>query len=324
MSKSSCITHTPNQQLVIIREDYLAICEGDHCAAALLNIFEYWTNVKLANQEQVVIENDIAFAEGLEATWDTGLWIYKRVPDLKDELLGLFGESKISAGLAILHEHGFIIKRTNPRFKWDKTLQYMLVIEAVENSLSKIQSRSRKNKASKALIQVSEGYENKAAIPETTTEDTTKTISRKSAKGSKSTISAELMNPMKDAIVTAFGWSWKDMTKTEIGIVQSTAKELCTAGFEPDRVASFYAWCRAKFTSFTPRVMATHLSEYRNSRLNGNSEPEKVYAAPYHKPIVIEENPDAIPMPQSAKDALQLLKDKMYVKDGYHATKTTD
>lgn len=50
----------------------------------------------------------------------------------------------------------------------------------------------------------------------------------------------------------------------------------------------------------------------------------KEYAAPYHKPIVIEENPDAIPMPQEAKDAIQMLKDKMYVKDGYHAAKTTD
>lgn len=150
-------------------------------------------------------------------------------------------------------------------------------------------------------------------------------ITRKSAKGSKTpTIPAEQMNPMKDALVEAFGWSWKNMTKTESGIIQSTAKELCAAGFEADRVASFHAWCKAKFTTFTPRVMATHLSEYRNSRLNGNAEPKKVYAAPYHKPMVIEEKPDAIPMPQEAKDAIQMLKDKMYVKDGYHAAKTTD
>lgn len=173
MSKSSVIPHSKNQQLVIIREDYLAICEGDHCAAALLNVFEYWTNVKLANKEQAEIDNAIANAEGVEAKQSVDLWIYKRVPDLKDELLGLFGESKISAALGILHDHGFIVKRTNPRFKWDKTMQYMVITEAIENSLAKIQTRSRKNKASKTLNQVSEGHESKAAIPETTTETTT-------------------------------------------------------------------------------------------------------------------------------------------------------
>lgn len=99
--------------------------------------------------------------------------------------------------------------------------------------------------------------------------DSTEKPSRKREKVSKKdTIPAAQMNPMKDAIVASFGWDWKSMTSSEKGIVQSTAKILCTANFEPDRVGSFHAWCRAKFTHFTPKALASHLSEYRLARLN--------------------------------------------------------
>jgi hypothetical protein len=106
-----------------------------------------------------------------------------------------------------------------------------------------------------------------ASAPETK-EPTAKVSSSK-----KNTTPAELMNPMKDAIAEAFGWEWAHMTKSEMGIVQATAKELCTAGFEADRVASLHAWCKAKFTHFTPRAMASHLSEYRASRIGADSKP---------------------------------------------------
>ena len=108
---------------------------------------------------------------------------------------------------------------------------------------------------------------------ETTPETTSETIVRKSAKGSKTPpIPALQMNPMKDAIVAAFGWQPEKMTQYEWGKVQKTAKELCIAGFEPERVASFYAWCKAKFSkSFGPLALASNLSDYRASRL-GSSE----------------------------------------------------
>lgn len=99
-----------------------------------------------------------------------------------------------------------------------------------------------------------------------------KGVSRKSAKGSKTpTIPAEQMNPMKDALVEAFGWKWELMTQSEKGLIQVTAKELCTVNFAPDRVASLHAWCKAKFTDFSPRALVGHLSEYRAAQLNSAS-----------------------------------------------------
>lgn len=95
--------------------------------------------------------------------------------------------------------------------------------------------------------------------------------SRKREKGSKKdTIPALQMNPMKDAIVAAVGWNPDNMTRSEWGIVMATAKELCTAGFDPERVMSYYAWCKAKFPDCSVKILTTKLSEYRNARLDSD------------------------------------------------------
>ena len=171
--KTKCITHPPRQTLVIIREDYLAICDGNHCAAAIMNIFEYWNDHKEANREQAAIENKIA-AEGGAAAVNDELWIYKSIPDLKAELLGLFGESKISAALDLIKKKGFLDSRNNPKYGWDRTLQYQLNV-SVTQALILRHGTSRKIKASKVAKVRLRSVENKAAIPKTTTETTTKT-----------------------------------------------------------------------------------------------------------------------------------------------------
>lgn len=94
----------------------------------------------------------------------------------------------------------------------------------------------------------------------------------------KSTVPSAQMNPMKDAIATAFDWSWETMTKPEKGVIQATAKELCEAGYTPENVPSIYKHCKAQFSTFTPRALATHASEWRKTqqpqtppRTNGTS-----------------------------------------------------
>lgn len=91
----------------------------------------------------------------------------------------------------------------------------------------------------------------------------------------KDTIPATLMNPMKDAIVAAFGWNAEKMTRAEWGKVQKVAKELCTVSFEVERIQSYYTWLKAKFKEFSPLAMTTHLSEYRASRLGEQSRPQQ-------------------------------------------------
>lgn len=173
MNKGSCIAHPKRQQLAVIREDYLAICENNHCAAALLNVLEYWTNIKLANREQAQKDNAIAQREGIPALQDESLWIYKTQAEFKEELLGLFGDTKIATALRLLEEKGFIQTRNNPRYKWDRTVQYLFQMEVIQPEIDTLHSL----KISNHVLQ-NQGFKpgkTKAAIPQTTTKTTPET-----------------------------------------------------------------------------------------------------------------------------------------------------
>jgi len=168
MSRSKSIAHAPNNPLVIIRKDYLDMCEGDHCAAAILNVFEYWHGVKLANASQAEIENKIAAAEGSPLV-EADLWVWKSIPDLISDLLGLFGETKVSKSLSYLCESGYLERRRNPKYSYDRTMQYRFNAEAIQAIL---RPPCRENTASMALNNGLSSRENTAAIPEITTETT--------------------------------------------------------------------------------------------------------------------------------------------------------
>lgn len=78
-------------------------------------------------------------------------------------------------------------------------------------------------------------------------------------RGSKRTpVSSERMNPMKDAIALAFGWSWERMTPSEAGQIQKTARELCLVDATPDDVPRLMAYCRSKFDHFKPPALAAN------------------------------------------------------------------
>ena len=171
--RTSVIPHSKSEQLVIIREDYLAICAGNHCAAAILNVFEYWTNVKIAHQSQAEALNSAAESAGDKPTQDTELWIYKSQKQLKDELLSAYGENKIGEALKMLQSLGYLETRTNPNYRWDKTIQYRLHIENVITALQNYADGVFIFKQSTSQNQRLETIKSKEAIPETTTETTT-------------------------------------------------------------------------------------------------------------------------------------------------------
>lgn len=83
----------------------------------------------------------------------------------------------------------------------------------------------------------------------------------------KTSTPASDMNPMKDAIFAAFGYtSWQTLTLTEKGLIQVTAKELLGAGAKPEDIPGLYRYCKNKFTSFKPRALAGNWSDYAMTR----------------------------------------------------------
>jgi len=146
MSKDSIIPHPPRNHTVVLREDYVKLCEeaddygraDQFCAAMILSQFEYWLNVKLSNKEQAEFENMIAEKEGLDPAQNEELWVWKKQTDLADELFNMFGRRKIMKSLQwLVEEKEYILRRKNPNYKWDQTYQYVInasrVIEDIIN-----------------------------------------------------------------------------------------------------------------------------------------------------------------------------------------------
>lgn len=78
-------------------------------------------------------------------------------------------------------------------------------------------------------------------------------------------IPATRINPMKDAIATAFGWDWSKMSRNEIGMVQSTAKQLCEIDWLPEDVPLLYAECKRRgWVNFKPTALPNVVSDVRN------------------------------------------------------------
>ncbi len=204
--KSSCITHPVRAPMVIVRSEYLTVCEGKHCAAALLNHFEHLTNSKLDEAEQVKIRNQIAAKQGLPQLTLDGLWIYKTQTELKAELLGMFTEKTIREHLKWLQEKGFLYRRNNPNKKWDRTIQYRLDIEKVNSVIASLHSvllpdaigtftESNRSESPDAI------GKSAVAIPETTSKTTTETTQKKTPKPRKPSTSKPDLKPHHAAII---------------------------------------------------------------------------------------------------------------------------
>lgn len=92
MSRDSCIAHPPKQLLAIVRQDYYELTGRDACAAALLNIFEYWANAAIAN------------APTVERPWVGD----RPIREFEQMLLGIATDKQIRKRLRRLEEMGFI------------------------------------------------------------------------------------------------------------------------------------------------------------------------------------------------------------------------
>ena len=92
MTRESCIAHPPKQLLAIVRQDYYELTGRDACAAALLNIFEYWANAAIANDP--AIERP---------------WVGDRpIREFEQMLLGIATDKQIRQRLRRLEDRGFI------------------------------------------------------------------------------------------------------------------------------------------------------------------------------------------------------------------------
>jgi hypothetical protein len=123
---------------VVIKEELVALT-GDFRPAIILNQFIYWIERMKDTDRYILEEKERALKEQLEVSMDeSNGWIYKTAEELNEELM--VGMSKATIGKYInqLVEAGYLSKRNNPKYKWDKTLQYRVDLVKVQKDLAKL------------------------------------------------------------------------------------------------------------------------------------------------------------------------------------------
>jgi hypothetical protein len=102
-------------KLVILRREFLHLCQGNFCAAKLIEYFKNWTSWKIQAQRTP--------------------WIYQPLKRIHADLMGEHSLHVIREAIAFLESINVISKRKNPSNKQDKTYQYCLNFNILELSL---------------------------------------------------------------------------------------------------------------------------------------------------------------------------------------------
>ena len=125
-------------KVVVVREDFMRLCEGKRDSAVLLSILTYWTEIKLGMFNQVTHENEAREKDGLPPIDIDDLWVWKSYEELLEESLGLLTEYSLKKAIAHLKELGLLEVRKNPRYRWDRTNQYRLNLDVLIRKLKEI------------------------------------------------------------------------------------------------------------------------------------------------------------------------------------------
>ncbi len=128
MARESCIEHRARERFFQIREDYMAITGDDPCAAAILHLFEFWTNAKL----ECIKSGEQPWIEGRTAK------------DISDALFNLYNEKSVRQRIKKLKDLWFI--DTRQPVKHRKTFDYLLAVESVQEAIRELKSNEPNGK----------------------------------------------------------------------------------------------------------------------------------------------------------------------------------
>jgi hypothetical protein len=205
-------------------------------AALLLSQIVYWTD---------------------RATMSNG-WFAKSYREWHEEIY--LSEYQVRKATELLSAVG--VETIIRKFAGAPTVHYRLNSEVFgEWILKKLQERNTKNFGM-------ETEENSVSSTSPTASPTAApTAKRREKRAVKQSVPKEQIDPMKEAILSAFKWSWDGMTEDEMGMVYKAARQLCVANYTPEDVKGIHAYCVAqKFDGFGPMALTKHATAWRSTR----------------------------------------------------------
>jgi hypothetical protein len=116
----------------VLTEELFALTD-DMLAAVILRQFLYWLPRRHDVDKYVKEEQKRGGAKEVELT---GGWIYKSAKELKAEIMASQSEDTIRRRIDELVENGWLERRRNPKYGWDRTFQYRPDLRAIENDLN--------------------------------------------------------------------------------------------------------------------------------------------------------------------------------------------
>ncbi|GER67974.1 hypothetical protein BpJC7_17010 [Weizmannia acidilactici] len=124
---------------VVIKEELVALT-GDYKLAIVLNQMLYWSE-RVADFDKFLLEekNRMRMANMDPSCLELRHgWIYKKADELAKECMMTNSEATMRRYLDKLCEHNWLSKRTNPKYRWDKTLQYRVNVSVIQRDLAKL------------------------------------------------------------------------------------------------------------------------------------------------------------------------------------------
>ena len=123
---------------VVIKEELVELT-GDFRPALILNQFIYWIERMYDTDKYILEEKERALKHEIEVSIDESKgWVYKTAEELNDELMIGMSVPTIRKYIKQLVEKGYLIQRRNPKYKWDKTMQYRVDLYKVQLDLGKM------------------------------------------------------------------------------------------------------------------------------------------------------------------------------------------
>ena len=120
---------------IVIREE-LVVLTGSVNAAIVLGQIIYWSERVKDFDEFIKEENARSEKEGIGCFDLQNGWIYKTAESLEKELLNFKSAKTIARILDNLVQKGWLSRRRNPKYKWDKTYQYRFNFMTVQRELA--------------------------------------------------------------------------------------------------------------------------------------------------------------------------------------------
>ena len=116
MGKTSCVAHPPGNRLLLIREWQMRLCDGNHCAAALLSFMEFKHNAIIDSEKSKDIIQ------------------YHKATTLSEGMFELYGKGAIKKARELLVKKKLIRQITSSEsHRNDQTIGYIFLPEVLNN-----------------------------------------------------------------------------------------------------------------------------------------------------------------------------------------------